>query len=355
MGILQIKSASQQVADYLREEIKRGTWRGTMPGQSQLLTQLGVGKDTVSAALTLLEQEGLLVNKGERRRREIVIPDGVDTSALRIGLLCYDENDRASRILIELFHSLTEQGHTVFFADKTLQDLKMNVQPISRFVKKTGADAWVVSAGSKEILKWFLAEKIQAFALYGGKSSITIAGTGPNHNPALRIVLQRLNQLGHRRIVNLCRRGKHSDAYGHTERFFLEELQALGIVTGSYNLPRWEGSPDGFRECLDSLFKNTPPTALIIEEATYFFATLQFCTDYNLRVPQDVSLICNEFAASFDFANPSVAHISWDRRPLLRRILGWTANIAQGKEDKVQSHVKAKFVEGGTIGPAPGS
>ena len=50
---------------------------------------------------------------------------------------------------------------------------------------------------------------------------------------------------------------------------------------------------------------------------------------------------------------PSVAHIRWDYRPVLRRIVRWTNNIARGKEDRRQTSTKAEFVEGGTVGLAP--
>ncbi len=156
--------------------------------------------------------------------------------------------------------------------------------------------------------------------------------------------VQRLVQLGHRRIVSLSNRGRNGDGPRYTQRLFLNELEAQGLEWSSYNLPSWDNGKNGFRRCLESLFRHTPPTALIIEEAPYFFATLQFCGDRNLRVPEDVSIISEEHAASFDFANPSVAHSEWDYRPMVRRIVLWADNIARGKEDKRQTRIKVRFV-----------
>ena len=39
-------------------------------------------------------------------------------------------------------------------------------------------------------------------------------------------------------------------------------------------------------------------------------------------------------------------------RPVVRRIVGWTNNVASGKDDRRQSFTKAEFVEGGTVGKA---
>lgn len=349
---LRVRSASEQVADHLREELSRGTWSGTMPGETQLLANLGVGRDTIKAALTLLEQEGLLVNQGPSRRRRIVLPESLKASSLKIGILVYDENDRSSRSLIELFHSLIMQGHMAFFATKTLEALRMNQQRVASFAKKTEADAWIVSAGPRDVLEWFAEEKTPVFALYGGRIGLPIAGTGPNNLPAMRTAVQRLVQLGHHRIVSLSNRGCHEDGPSYLKWLIFDEMEAHGIAWNSYNYPSWNKSQHGFRKCLESLFAHTPPTALIIEEAPYFFAVLQFCADRKLRVPEDVSLICSEHAASFDFANPPLAHIAWDYRPMVRRMVLWADNIARGREDKRQNHIKARFIEGGTIGPA---
>jgi hypothetical protein len=43
-------------------------------------------------------------------------------------------------------------GHSVFFADKCLQELRMEVVRVARLVRRTEADAWVVCAGSREVL-----------------------------------------------------------------------------------------------------------------------------------------------------------------------------------------------------------
>ena len=71
----------------------------------------------------------------------------------------------------------------------------------------------------------------------------------------------------------------------------LELMESHGIATGSYNMPSWEDSREGFKKALDSLFEHTPPTALVIEEAVFVIAAMQFLCHRGLRVPQDVSMV----------------------------------------------------------------
>ena len=49
-----------------------------------------------------------------------------------------------------------------------------------------------------------------------------------------------------------------------------------------------------------------------------------------------------------------IAHIRYDLHLVLRRVVRWADNVARGKDDRRQSHTKAEFVDGGTIGPARG-
>ena len=65
------------------------------------------------------------------------------------------------------------------------------------------------------------------------------------------------------------------------------------------------------------------------------------------------SLICVDDDPHFSECRPSVSHIRWSRRAVANRIVSWVSNISQGKEDTRQTTIKAKFVEGGTVGPAP--
>jgi hypothetical protein len=61
---------------------------------------------------------------------------------------------------------------------------------------------------------------------------------------------------------------------------------------------------------------------------------------------------CTDDDSYFSECYPSVAHIHWNRRPVVNRISRWANNISQGKADTRQTSIKAKLVEGGTIGVA---
>ncbi len=345
-------SITDQVVGHLRREILRGRWSGTIPGKHQLATELGVNNKTVEAALRQLEKAGLLVAQGAGRKRLIQAPAGGTVSALRIAFLLNEgEHELQTAYHVELHHALIEAGHSVLYASESLGDLNFEEQRVAGLVRQTGADAWVVSAGSRNILEWFAGQSVPAFALFGHRIGVKIASVGPDKIPAFATATRQLVDLGHRRIVLLCRRLRRLPQPGASESAFLATLEAHGIPVGDYNLPDWEETNAGFQTCLNALFHVTPPTALIIEEVPYFVAALQFLARRGIRVPGDVSLICTDDDLAFAHCEPPVARITWDSRPLVRRIVHWAANVSQGKPDRRLTHTPATYLPGGTVGP----
>jgi DNA-binding LacI/PurR family transcriptional regulator len=345
---------AEQVAAHLRGELLRGRWRGVLPGRDRLADELGVSRKTVQRALEKLEDRGVLAPQGVGRRRRIVLPEAPEASRpLRVAILVGEAAARRSDYMIELQHELVEAGHTAFHAARTLCELGMAVRRVARLVAGTTADAWVVSAGSREVLEWFAGREAPAFALFGRRRGLLLAGAGPDKPLAITRATRTLLELGHRRVVLLVRRARRLPQPGAAERAFLAELIDRGIACGPYHMPDWVETSDGFQACLESLFRLTPPTALIIDEAPFFFAVQQFCGRHGLRVPEDVSLVCTDASPGFAWCRPTIAHIRWDSRPVVRRIVRWAANVSHGRQDRRQSFTPAEFVPGGTIGPAP--
>ncbi|MFT5905824.1 MAG: DNA-binding LacI/PurR family transcriptional regulator [Cryomorphaceae bacterium] len=228
----------------------------------------------------------------------------------------------------------------------------MNPKKVAQFVSDYPADAWIVSAGSREVLEWFAHQPIPAIAMFGRFSGLPIAAASPMKTPALISAMRQLFTLGHRRIVMLTREDRRKPYPALLEQNFLDELAALGIKVGPYNLPDWDDHPAGFQVCLDSLFQHTPPSALIIEDTSLFLATHQYLARLGIMVPEQVSMLNFDFDPAFTWCNPTITHIAWDYRPVVQRVLRWTDNVACGKDDLRQTIIKSKLVQGGTIGPA---
>ena len=234
---------ADQVAEHLRTEILRGRWSSTLPGKHRLADELGVNNKTVEAALRQLENNGLLLPQGAGRKRLINSRRYSASRALRIAMLLSERRDQSWDVIADIHHGLRQAGHAAFYADKTLADLAMKPARVAALVSRTPADAWLVVAGSQEVLEWFAARPQPVFAVFGRMLQTRIPGAAPRKIPALVKATRTLLDLGHRRIALLIRPRHLHPQPGLPVQAFLEELQACGIPPTSSPSARMEGDP----------------------------------------------------------------------------------------------------------------
>ena len=355
MSDLRIRSATGQLVDYLKQEIRAGRWTDRMPGENWLVKNLQVGRRTVRMAMAQLEEEGVLVSHGQGRWRRIETSGKGDTSRkIRVRIFLYEKQDRGNISVSSVLAGLLDAGMDADFAGLSLKDLGMQVGRVARHVKQNPADAWVVIAASREVLEWFADQAIPVIAMFGRHGQVPIAAAYPIMIPGQTAAVRRLVELGHKRIVMLAREERRKPQLSRPEQAFIDELEAAGIKTGDYNLPDWEESREGLRRLLDELFRFSPPTAMMFQEAELFAAVRYHLADRGIIVPRDVSLVVADDDRSFAWCSPSPSLIQWAPQPAVRRIVRWARNVAAGKDDRRKFGTESKFVEGGTIGPVPG-
>ena len=91
MSVVRRQSLPKLTAGVLRDGLLTGRWVGTLPGEIKLAQELGVGRNTIHAALRLLEAEGLLDKKGLGRSRKVAGLGSGDKSRgpLRLLGICF--------------------------------------------------------------------------------------------------------------------------------------------------------------------------------------------------------------------------------------------------------------------------
>lgn len=344
--------AATQLATYLRGELAQGRWADRMPGVIRLAEELGTARNTVEAALKLLEQEGYLIPQGHGKGRLIRQKLVQSRKKSRVAILVFDSAVQTDQPIVELQNFLQNAGFATVLSERRTNETRLDPGRMRRIVQRTDAAAWILVAAPREILEWFLAEGIPVYAFFGRRRELAIAGGGPDKSEAYRELVRELVRRGHRRIVLLTMQARRLPMPGRPERSFLAELEASGLATSSYNLPDWEPTPDGLIKYLNEVWRLTPPTAFLIDEAYLFHAIKHQLSARGIRCPEDVSLICSDPDPAFSWFKPSIAHIGWDVRPLLHHVLRWAKSVREGKERRDQIEVPAELVLGETLGRA---
>lgn len=354
-----------QTADFLTKGIRRGRWSGRLPGALRLSQELDVSKDTVMAALEILEKNGFVVARGVGKAREIA-PGAAACGAaipatprarrrLRVGILPYEDPHHSSafkqRQLFSLVHAIESAGYAVFFAPKSQTACKGDLARIGAMVKAADADVWIVLNSPPELPSWFRAQRLPFFAL-GGRTDPGSAASAYRPTEALCDAMRRLVVLGHRRIILVSPRSWRLPEPGPYLRDFLSEMKNAGIPAGEYNIPDWTETPAGFTALLKSLFSLTPPTALIVGDARQAMAVVAFLSSRGLRVGHDVSLIVRVPDPTFEWTTPAMAHFAFDEALIVRRAVRWLGEFSKGRADSEVSLFPMTFIDGATVGPA---
>lgn len=322
-----------------------------MPGESLLMSQLQIGRETVRAAMLRLEKEGILEPSGRGKRRKIIkVNSSKPSKKIRVRLLAYEKEDRGRMDCASLVADLLAAGIDADFTGKSLKELGMELSRVTRYVRLNPADAWIICAASREIIEWFSQQATPAIAMYGSQAGLPIAGAYPQMLPGQTAAVRRLIELGHKRIVMLARAERRKPKPGRPEQLFLDQLEAAGIKTSEYNLPDWNETREGLARLLDGLIRFSPPTAYIFQEAQFYIAVKSYLSDKGIIAPRDVSLVVADDDPCFAWCSPIPSHISWDFRLVVRYIIQWVKKVANGKVERKQAVIGSEFIEGGTIG-----
>lgn len=173
------------------------------------------------------------------------------------------------------------------------------------------------------------------------------------HKAAYKDLAQRLLELGHKRISKVTRKERREPALANIEQEFFELLAPAGIRPDSISLPDWEETPEGFHKLLESLFRFTPPTALILPESYLVHAAFQFFAQKGIKVPKDVSIISIEDCEDFKWSVLPITRFYHDWGKACNSVSKWIDFIHSGKPAPKQKTVyPAEFIEGGTLAAA---
>ncbi len=349
------QSLVEVTAEHLRNGFRTGRWRGLLPGVLALAAELDVSRDTVRAALRLLESEGSLLDNGAGRPRKIMTRRIQKKRTLRIAILTslpfLEDNSRTQRLLLVVKNALETEGHVCIICDQISYVLPNCIRRLARHVAAIEADAWIVYEGTQQVLDWFVETTVPALALGGRMQGLDMASSRTDFAVASEECVDALVALGHSRIVFIAPEAWRHPTPSLAASAFLARLKHHGLPATAYHLPDWEPTPEGFESLMKALFFATPPTAFIFTEPAYCVGGRLLLAEMGLRVPADVSLVNLVPDAVLQFQRPEPAYYQWPPYAHLKRILRWVKAVQTGQEDKEAYVVYSKFVPGGTIGP----
>ena len=302
-----------QLADILREGIFSGEWARRLPSTRELSEQLRVSRPTIRLALKLLRKEGC-VNISHGRRTEIVLSSRRRKKLAKsnvIGFLSPIPLNNLSYmslyLICDLQRHLADRGYKLEIHTETRFRRAQPFKALEQLVRQTRAACWILHFSTLEIQRWFSQRGIPTLVSKSRHETVNLPSFDLDHKAIGRHAAGTFLSLGHRRVGLLTLRDSSASDMSLLEGFregFAASASGGGEPLVSYH----DGTVREIRSALMAQFRlRETPTGLLVSGAAATLATLGHLTTLGLRVPADVSVICNIDDPMLAYCVPSVA------------------------------------------------
>ncbi len=359
------KTIPALIADLIQSKIASGEYAGELPGVRVLAKACATSVDSAKAALDILESTGILLPSAPGRRRLISkstrndspLPTTLATCRFGVVLAApLHELPAVDQHFIEpLLARLRRGGAVVQVFQTKAYTAKNPDRELKKMVHASAVDFWIVTGVSREMAEWFQSHRLPRFFL-GGVGQGFGPRSGLRVDSLLRPVVEHLVALGHRRIIVPLDRLSHDDGPFGSGAVILKELARAGLPASDFNVPRYDKDGTSLAEVLEKCFAVTPPTAVILASLDGFVATMGFCMNRRLRIPQDVSLACLDSDEILEkWTVPAVTRVDLPLDKIHQRIVRFIERLlGTGAFDSCEAlyedHV---LIPGETTGPPP--
>ncbi len=348
-------------ADLLKRQIAAGVWHAYIPPERDLCARMEIGRNTLRAALALLEREGW-IGRGHPGRRRAVNPKratvspGAAESSHQVAFLTDQAQDalplHTLREVDMLRVALGEAGYRLVVRSSQAFPAKGPSGILTRLVRCHPAAVWILHRSSFDTQQWFQIRGIQALVLGCPHEGIDLPYVTENIEAAARHAAGLLFTAGHRSVALLCpgtRLAGHHVAARSVEGVF-SRLSPSSTVRASSH----DGSADGL--CLQIrtlLAGDDPPTAFITMSVAETVTLVTFLAQLGRRVPDDASVLCLFDDPTFSQIVPAITRYRANTAHLVRLVHRRALEIAEGLPHPPPSKLMCECIRGRSVAPPP--
>ncbi|MFT6180351.1 MAG: DNA-binding LacI/PurR family transcriptional regulator [Paracoccaceae bacterium] len=354
--IPQRQPLSVQAAVIIADMINSGDFQKRLPGERALATQLQIGRDTLRAALNLLEADQVISPRAHGKRRDILGTAAHNTSTSspkRIAFLSPKKLAQLPPWMLVEFDSLREllnqRGYELKLTSPGLFHLKNPAKKLAALIDDTDAAAWILYQCPSQVQQWFHKQKIASLIRGYPQPDIEIPFIDEDWEAAAYHAGTQLKRLGHRRIVLLMPEsnlaGLMATKIGLCKAFKEDEDAVIPVIE--------KGSAKQVGLALSRVIsQDDPPTAIVATRSRQTLSTISWATRQALLIPKDLSLITIAAEPWFQHLLPLPSHYFSDPENFARAVVRQIIPIAQGKSTgSFQKLLIPEYISGGTLAP----
>lgn len=350
------QSLSSQAAEIMQKMIEAGEMTDQLPGERTLATRLQIGRDTLRAALDLMEKRGYISKKAHGKRREILHKKRAVSGKKKTKRVAFISPKTLKELpplmLLEvdtLRELLNQQGCQLEVLSPAVFQLKNPARPLGKIVSESRFDAWILYQCPASVQNWFQKEKLPAIIRGYPHDQVSLPCLGEDWEAAAYHAGVTLVRKGHHRIGLLMPDSKLAGLIA-TEtglRRAVENPETGGKVHTIID----HQDPDSVINALSRAFQlETPPSAIVTTRSRHVLTLMTWLASHRLRVPHELSLIALSYEPWFEYIQPRISHYHSDpealARTLARRVQSLLEDNTGGATRKL---VTPEFNEGNSV------
>ncbi len=324
-----------QTAEIIHEMIICGELKDTLPSERTLATRLQIGRDTLRAALDILELQKTISSRQHGKRRSILRQGSgrKATQSRRIAFISPKElRELPPNMLIEvdtLRELLNHRGYEFELVTPGIFHLKNPARQLDKVLHDNRYDVWILYQCPLQVQQWFQKHNIPAIIRGYSNVGIEIPSLDEDwHASAFHAggVLSRNNH----RSVGLLMPDTKLAGLAATEiglREAIEQSNTKGTVHKIID----SIDPSSTQRSLERALKlKNPPTALVGTRSRHTLSVISWLAQYQLSIPREISYISLSYEHWYSHLTPSITHYYSDptnfARSLVRKITSYCEN-----------------------------
>jgi DNA-binding LacI/PurR family transcriptional regulator len=255
-----------------------------------------------------------------------------------------------SQLLLHLWELLSPLGWNIRFHIDDYACGKRRQKQWDQLAELEKPQAIVAILGTPAMAAWARDAKIPMFFSGGAMGDFSVPMVGVSSNLMLEEAMDKLIGLGHHHIIlPICGRAT-SFAAGLKSTFSRKLVNDGFDFIAEFNCPTSDESGlESYHRCLDRAFAIKTPTAIICLDWREYVTSLCYLQQKGMKVPQDVSLICQSHDHTADWFIPKPTHFHHPLDKIATTLCGWLEDISTYNNFTLLATVRSVLNEGESV------
>ena len=343
-----------EAASFLREQIVRGNWPRMLPGEMELARELQVGRNTIRAALAVLEKEGLVRTASGRRREVVGKVKNLRAKGKKIAVILLPEPwHRLPTFSLQWVEALRLRMQMIgWHLQLVVEPTAFGCAPtraLESLLSQHPSAVWLLYRSTVAMQRWFQKQQVMTVVAGSCYAGITLPQVDTDFRAGCRHAAARLLGLGHRSLAVLAPAvsfpGDDESLLGFREGAEGASVQVLPV----------KDTKASVIQALQSILRSRArPTALFTFEARHAATALTFLAKHRVAVPEQMALVSRNDEEFLTHLVPEPSR--YERRPdaFAKKFAHLVTTLSSGIPLGQTKHlIVPSFIRGESLGRAP--